>query len=267
MRVLNPKFGDSERTQAFQKVAKMAQDLVPIPQLGSAPTKYFHHGRSFYSEEQWQRLNADLAQQADSKAKAVPTGQADSPAMVQKEHERSAEEARLVTYVVNALQDLYSADFSTESVALDVHSQRPGSQYENIDVLACHWIQQDLVELVTVEVKLSFTATAVYQARNYQSFSDRAWVAVVVTADAANAGAELRENNYSLFEQATDAGIGILGCRMRQGRAYDVFPIHWPKLNKITRYERTNFLQRYQANFSACGVPTPGLTRVANFQG
>ena len=100
-----------------------------------------------------------------------------------------------------------------------MHRDRPGSEFENVDVIAVHWRSDEVAEIVTVEVKLDFTARAVQQASNYRRFSDRVWLAVPVTAKLTLAANELRETDPLLFDHVVDVGLGILACRKSRGAA------------------------------------------------
>src|SRR5206468_3414600 len=112
------------------------------------------------------------------------------------------EEARLTTYVKRALESLYSTDFIPDdaSFTFDVHSERPGSTFENVDILAVHWRSPSVVDLITVEVKLDFVPQVVQQALHYLCFSNRVWIAIPVSSDPSQAAIELRDRNPQLFE-------------------------------------------------------------------
>jgi hypothetical protein len=139
----------------------------------------------------------------------------------------------------------------------DVHNGRAGNEFENVDVMAVHWRSSKVVELVTVEVKLEFTARLVQQARNYGRFCDRVWLAVPVLAEAADAAGALREFDPMLFEHVVDTGLGILACRRRPGRSYEVLPVHWPRRMRPDLVEKDGFLERYRRQFEQAGVLAP----------
>lgn len=141
------------------------------------------------------------------------------------------EESRLGAYVVGALEDLYQSESAPAdtSYVFGVHKERAGSEYENIDVLAVHWRSERVVELISVEIKLKFSARLVQQVWNYTRFSDRVWIAVPVLADATNVAQALREYDPLLFEHVIAAGLGIVACRRRPGKSYEVIPVEWPQ--------------------------------------
>lgn len=195
----------------------------------TAPSfKFFHLGRSFYTEAEY---NKELKNQQEAATKKADDA-TDEAAVVEVEEPSVSrtnrqEEARLVTYVKGALEDLYANDSSPADTdfVFDVHSHRKGGSFENTDLIAVHFRSREVFELVAVEVKLEFSAQVVQQALSYTRFSHRAWVAVPVETDS---HWELRERNPTLFEYAISRGLGILACRRRKGRRYEVFPVHWP---------------------------------------
>ena len=68
---------------------------------------------------------------------------------------------------------------------------------------------------------------------------------------------ELRERNPTLFEYAISRGLGILACRRRKGRRYEVFPVHWPLRHNLDPLEVDEFLERYREEFEDGGVLEP----------
>lgn len=241
-------------------------------QLATPAFRWRTHGRSFYTEDAYLRLEqqnakeaADEAARAEIEAKAKAEVEerarveaARIEAEISTETEPSSQqrakprqdEKLLGKYVVSALEELYESDESPTDApyVFDVHQERAGSQYENVDVLAVHWRTERLAELVTVEVKLAFTAELVQQARNYTRFSDRVWIAVPlpIPADAANVAQALREHDARLFEHVIHSGLGILACRRRQGRAYEIIPVHWPCRQQPDLAEKEAFKERYR---------------------
>jgi hypothetical protein len=223
-----------------------------------APSFKFHHlGRSFYSEQKYaeelQKQQELATKQADVASNEVSVVEPDEPSASRTNRQ---EEARLVTYVKGALEDLYSSEANSEenSYVFDVHSHRKGSTFENTDLIAVHWRSERVCDLVTVEVKLEFISQVVQQALSYTRFSHRVWLAVPVDTDSHS---ELREKNPALFEYAISQGLGILACRKRKGRSYEVFPIHWPLRNSVDPLEEEEFLERYRPEFEAAGVVEP----------
>lgn len=201
-----------------------------IPEPGF---RFGHLGRSFYSEERYSQAlkeqEKETAEQAEDASRQASTT---SPEEVTISRVNRQEEARLVTYVKSALEELYASDLGPEDTdfVFDVHSARKGSSFENVDLIAVHWRSRDFCDLITVEVKLEFSAHVVQQALNYTRFSHRAWVAVLVETDLRN---ELPQRYPALFDYAISRGLGVMACRRRQGRSYEVLPVHWPLRNQL----------------------------------
>jgi hypothetical protein len=225
---------------------------IPVPSF-----KFHHLGRSFYSEERYKqelkKQEEATTKEADAASRQASVAAPEEPPVSRTNRQ---EEARLVAYVKGALEDLYSSEAIPEdrTIVFDVHSARKGSSFENVDLIAVHWRPCNVCDLITVEVKLEFSAQVVQQALNYARFSHRAWVAVLVETDS---NAELREKNPTLFEYAISHGLGILACRRRQGRSYEVFPVHWPIRNQLDPLEEEEFKERYRNEFEAAGVIEP----------
>jgi hypothetical protein len=225
---------------------------IPTPSF-----KFYHLGRSFYSEA---RYNEELKKQQEATTKEADDA-TDEASLVEPEvpavsRSNRQEEARLVTYVKSALEEVYSSDANSadKTFVFDVHSHRKGSTFENTDLIAIHWRSREVCDLIAVEVKLEFSAQVVQQALSYTRFSHRVWVAVPVDTDS---HAELRERNPALFEYAIAQGLGVLACRRRKGRSYEVFPIHWPLRNTLDPLEEEEFLERYREEFEEGGVIEP----------
>lgn len=222
---------------------------IPVPNF-----RFRHLGRSFYSEEKYdqerKKQNDATIQEADDASRQVSVAAAEESPISRTNRQ---DEARLVTYVKSALEDLYSTDATPEDspFVFDVHSARKGTSFENVDVIAIHWRSSNVCELITVEVKLEFNPQAVQQALNYSRFSHRAWIAVQAETDS---NSYLREVDPRLFEYAISRGLGILACRRRQGRSYEVFPVHWPLRNEPDSLEKEEFLERYREQFETAGV-------------
>ncbi len=234
------KFFDPESTNEYG---------IPVPDF-----KFYHLGRSFFSEERYeaelQNQEAATDEEADVATREAEEVEQEQPTVIRSYRQ---EEARLVVYVKKALDELYSSDETLENrpYVFDVHSSRNGSSFENVDLIAVHWRPRNVCDLVTVEVKLEFNAQAVQQALNYSRFSHRAWVAVPVST---NSKSELRERNPTLFEYAISRGLGILACRRCRGRSYDVFPVHWPLRNQLDPLEEEEFKERYRSHFEEAGI-------------
>jgi hypothetical protein len=65
---------------------------------------------------------------------------------------------------------------------------------------------------------------------------------------------ELRERNPALFEYAISRGLGVLACRRRKGRSYEVFPVHWPLQNTPDALDKEEFIERYREEFEEAGI-------------
>lgn len=222
-----------------------------------APNFKFHHlGRSFYSEEQYAEELRKQQEAAKREAEDATDELSDQESQETISRPNRQEEARLVTYVKTSLEDLYSSDanIADKTFVFDVHSHRKGSSFENTDLIAVHWRSREVCDLITVEVKLEFTAQVVQQALSYTRFSHRVWVAIPVDTDSHS---ELREKNPALFEYAISQGLGVLACRRRKGRSYEVFPIHWPLRHTLDPLEEEEFLERYREQFEEGGVIEP----------
>ena len=225
--------------------------------------RWKHHGRSFYSEEAFKKTLNRTESEADSAAEKAavpsePVGDDDDddeePAPARRT--KRQEEARLVRYVIETLNDIYGADVGPDDkeIAFDVHNERAGNDFENVDALAIHWRSNEVVDLVAVEVKLAFSAKLVQQANNYRRFADRVWVALPVQAPVGQAALELRETNGRLFDYLISLGVGILACHKRRGKSYEVFPVQWPARCMPDPIERHEFIERHRDTFEDAGV-------------
>lgn len=223
---------------------------IPVPSF-----KFGHLGRSFYSEERHKQeqknQEAATAEEADDASREAST--TTTPEEITIVRANRQEEARLVKYVKSALEELYASDVGPEDTdfVFDVHSARKGSSFENVDLIAVHWRSSEFCDLVTVEVKLEFSAHAVQQALNYTRFSHRAWLAVVVETASR---AELPQRYPALFEYAISRGLGVMACRRLQGRSYEVVPIHWPVRNQLDPLQENEFIERYRELFEQAEV-------------
>ncbi len=225
------------------------------------PLKWYRSGRSFLTERAFDREREErdlLATKGVAQSMAPPEAEGN-----QQNQVRRAEETRIGYYVKEALEDIYSSDICPErkgyQFVFDVHSQRAGSEFENVDLLAVDWRREDLVELITVEVKLDFTPKLIQQAHQYTRFSHRVWIAVAIPqeADLQEAASWLRTENRMLFETTIHYGLGILACRRGRGRCYDVRAVQWPRLQAPDRVEFHGFLDRYRMCFEAANVLRP----------
>lgn len=227
-----------------------------------APSFEFGYlGRSFYSAEKYAEAQREQEEATDEKAEDASSEASTLPpeeiVVTRANHQ---EEARLVQYVKEELEKLYASDFGPEDTdfVFDVHSARKGSSFENVDLIGVHWRSRNFCDLITVEVKLDFTAHAIQQALNYTRFSHRAWVAALVESDSM---AELPRRYPTLFDYAISRGLGVLACRRRQGRRYEVTPVHWPLRNQPDPMLEEEFIERYREYFETAGVIEPEARR------
>lgn len=223
--------------------------------VGRKDAVVYHRGRSFVSKERYEEALEKTQLEAEEQGQQVQ--QVDEEEQPEREaRQNRQEEARLGVYVKDALSNLYDSDQAPNNCpnAFDVHQNRPGGSFENVDLLVVHWRSESTVDLVTVEVKLEFSPKAVYQAASYTRFSHRVWVACVVSSEAHEAALELRTADPGLFDYAVNHGIGILGCRRAQGRSYQVFPVHWPAWHNPEPVEKERFVDRYKDAFEEAGV-------------
>lgn len=224
--------------------------------------RYVHRGRSFYSEEASRKADNEIEAAAERDGQGEQELEYEQVEIHAKKKNRK-EEARLGGYVAEALEDIYATDKGPENrpIVFDIHNERPGTEFENVDLLAVHWRSREFVELVAVEVKLYFSPRLVLQALNYQRFAHRVWVAVPVSTDMpAN---ELREVDAQLFDYIIEHGIGILACRKRKGGKYEVSPIHWPSLNRLDHVETAGFIERYREKFEEAQAVEPKQSNYA----
>jgi hypothetical protein len=221
----------------------------------------YHKGRSFFNEKAYHEeleKSEEEADQSEKEEEADEVEEVEEEVEISERRRNKKEEARLVTYVKSALENIYDTQYGPEAeIAFDVHNDRAGNSYENVDLIAIDWRSDDVVETIAVEAKLYFNVKLVQQAKNYTRFADRVWIAVNVKVGAAEAAAALREENPLVFDYVVDSGIGILGCKRNQGKSYDVFPIHWPSLNNPNKLEKNEFIKRHLSVFQEAKVVAP----------
>jgi hypothetical protein len=220
-------------------------------------TRFHHQGRSFYSQEKY--AEEQKAQQSESPDLCLTL----SPGALQPQpqlREYTQAEQRIVESVCDALRTIYGTEYGPEAdYVFDVHNNRGGDQYENVDVLALDWRSDSHVELIAVEAKTSFNVQVVHQATHYMRFADRSWIAVKIDGELQKASSELRGENPSLFDYVLKLGIGILACKRRRGNnaRYEVLPIHWPSTSKWDPFERRRFIERYQEQLQSAKALPP----------
>lgn len=250
---------DDEMAQQALKELQFRKDELPIA-TGISGATTFHQGRSFFTAEKYSEVRTEIAKEAEGRAERATGGEEEKIKTEDESPQRRQEEARLGIYVKEALENIYGTDFTPEAeeYVFDVHKERSGGSFENVDLVAAHWRTEKLVDLVAAEVKLEFNAQAVQQACNYTRFCHRVWIAVPVSSDVQEASVELRAVDLALFEYAVYCGIGILGCKRRPGPCnYDVFPIHWPMRQDPDEVEKLGFVERYRAQFEKARVVKP----------
>jgi hypothetical protein len=232
-----------------------------------APSLKFHYlGRSFYSEERYIQEQKEqeeaTAEEAEDASRAAATA---PPEEISVKPANRQEEARLVTYVKSALEGLYASDAGPEDTpfVFDVHSARKGGSFENVDLIAVHWRSRGFCDLVSVEVKLEFSPQVVQQALSYTRFSHRSWVAVLVESDSMD---YLPRRYPALFDYAISRGLGVLACRRRQGRSYDVTPIQWPIRNQTDTLQELEFIERYRGQFEQARAVEPEKRHFPRFR-
>jgi len=235
---------------------------VRLLTMSSEPTEapFLHRGRSFYTAEAYrdqERIEAQEAQNAadNENDTSIPLECAEVSSRTNRR-----EEARLVRYIQTALEDIYTGELAPdcyEQFVFDVHNERAGGMFENVDLLAVDWRSEKRFEVATVEAKLDFTAHLVQQAHNYLRFSHRVWIAVRVQAQPQAAASELRIADARLFDYCLEQGMGILACRPTVGRSYEVVPVHWPRRMSPDPVELEAFMERYRPCMEASGVLQP----------
>ena len=237
------------------KVLQFLDDAEAEQRVGRKGAKTYYHARSFLSKERYSDALLQTDNEAEQKGQEAQNER--EPEQPEKESRQNRqEEARLGVYVKAAMERIYDSENVSKDTphVFDVHQERPGSSFENVDLIAIDWRSATTVDLVSIEVKLDFSAIAVHQACSYMRFSHRVWVACVVTSEANSAALELRTTDSGLFDYVLSRGIGILACRRTQGRGYVVFPIHWPQWQNPEPVEKELFIERYRATFEQAGV-------------
>lgn len=223
--------------------------------------KIYFQKNKFFSADAY-RVFQDRAVKAaeEAAANAPPTAEADPEAVesAPKKREHRQEEARLVSYLKPAMEEIYLSDVKPDSeYVFDVHNDRAGTDYENVDVLAVHWRGRDIAELIAVEAKLEFSAKLVQQANNYRRFADRVWIAVPVRVSLDKAATWLRLENPLLFDYLVDLGIGIFACRRGMGKRYEIQAIQWPRQCQPSKIERQEFIKRHRDCLEEAKVVAP----------
>jgi hypothetical protein len=176
-----------------------------------------------------------------------------------RETRRRSEEKRLCEgYVLPFLKSLYHSaakpkEFENIFVVQDL---RPSSDLRNVDIIAVNWRTEEIAELATIEVKLSFCSQLLQQAANYRRFSHRVWVAVKVQSgiEVEEIAASLIEKDALLFDQILHLGLGIIACQKGRGNSYNCYPIQWPQKQVPDEFEKLTFMQDYRETFEQAGL-------------
>ncbi|MBI2192622.1 MAG: hypothetical protein HYU36_11625 [Planctomycetes bacterium] len=232
-----------------------------VQEMGRPEAKIFHQGWNFYSAEKYREVQKQTEEEAEKKISRDEENKEKQDETTPAKYNH--EETKVARYVQKLLETIYASDEVLEEddggdeeheFVFDVQNYKPGSAYENVDLIAVHWRNAQRVEVVAVEVKLGFDPKAIHQACNYTRFCHRVWVAVCIKAKLTEAGNELRSQNLGLFEYAVSQGLGIIACRRTQGKGYEALPIHWPRLQNPDPAEKDEFVQKYRENFVKAGV-------------
>lgn len=223
--------------------------------------KLYFQRNKFFSADAYRTFQDRAVKAAEEAAANVPAAVETEPETIEsapKKREHRQEEARLVSYLKPAMEEIYLSDVKPDSeYVFDVHNERAGTDYENVDVLAVHWRGRDIAELIAVEAKLEFSAKLVQQANNYRRFADRVWIAVPVRVSLDKAATWLRLENPLLYDYLVDLGIGIFACRRGMGKRYEVQAIQWPRQCQTSKIERQEFIKRHRECLEEAKVVAP----------
>src|SRR5258707_2329715 len=157
-------------TQCVKEFQFLA-DSEADERVGRKGARTYYLGRSFVSREKHKEALVRTDKEAEKKGEEAE--QEEEPVQPEKESvQNRKEEARLGVYVKKALQRIYDSENTPDDApnVYDVHHERPGSSFENVDLIAIDWRSEETVDLVSVEVKLDFSARAVHQACSYTRF-------------------------------------------------------------------------------------------------
>lgn len=220
-----------------------------------------HYKRSFFTPEEKAREQKSDYEIQQNNGQEDDEGMDGGATVKEKRRQTSGinrEEAVMGISVAMHLNELYS-QFSPYDLdcALDVHSRRTGSQFENVDAIAADWQDGEVVELVSVEVKLKFGPEVVQQAANYCRFSHRVWIAIRLPqhSSLSKACEYLRGSSPRLFEYVVELGLGIIACRENEERnSYELRPVQWPRRQQPSSLEKKLFLRRYEQEWKQLGV-------------
>ncbi len=136
---------DTEDPKAFAKdlvLLLKAYEPKDFPEYEKPPAEWRYLGRSFLSVERFNsRIQATESAIISENRETAVSAENEVPATPEERRQNKQEEARLGGYVSGALEEIYATDSVPENAAFcfDVHSNRGGGDYENIDELAVHW--------------------------------------------------------------------------------------------------------------------------------
>lgn len=233
-------------------------DFTSAPDDGRPAPEFRWHmpAKSFYSEERFARFKqqqeAEVARVASNAVivsqSAEATHDEPEPAPPSERRKIRQEQAWLGSYVALALENIYQSDLAPADAVyvFDVHKERPGSEFENVDVLPVHWWSDAHVELIAVEVKLDFTARLLEQVTNYSRFADRVWVAVPLTADEPDA-AEFRAYDPLLVRRGPEHRARGACAHAPKNRRQPLTPAHPRALVARHRTPRENSSSNWYA--------------------
>lgn len=247
---------------AFKEAMSMLRCYDPAaepedPSAPKPPCVYHRRGYTYYSQEAYIELEEQVQADADEAGKADESQTSiDNEEESRQESVRRQDEKRMAVYVLQTLADIYASEYC-ETCAFDVQNSRSGAKYENVDIIALDWRSPNVVDIVTVEVKLEFSSLPIQQALSYRRFSNRVWIAVQVEKSFSQCAVYLRTTQPLLFQYAVDQGLGILACKRAPGRGvFEVAPIQWPRFYPTDYLEREAFIQRYRECFEeSCVIP------------
>lgn len=252
--------GVTDSKPVVVKLSYFDPEQGPDSGLALPDFPFRHRGRSFYTPDAFAQAERATATRADA-ASAIASEMPPSPDEVMSDEVEAVprrvakqEEARLVTYIRDDLALIYESEFLPETAEhmFDVHNERGGSDFENVDLLGFHWRSPEIVETIVVEAKLNFSARLIQQATNYQRFANRVWIALPCSS-----AEELRESDERLFDFVVERGLGVLACIKRRGRSYEVQAIHWPRYQRIDSLEHTALIERHRGTFEEAKVVAP----------
>ena len=258
----SPNIKDIE--EVFRQLKYYDQDNPFDVSFDRPDFKWLHKGRSFYSEE---RYNKEFAV-ADKEEIEILEEKSEEEGPIDFERKRAYKksEEKLCKYIEYELKTIYDSKIRPDNEnVFSVYRRKSGGCYGNVDLLAVSWITEKDFELVAIEVKLKFNEELVQQACNYGRFADRVWIAFPVVGNPFECASVLRESNPLLFDCVLDMGLGILAVgRVGKGGRYTVKPIHWARRLAPNKADRLDFTERYKEYLEEAGATEEAL-KVSGF--